>query len=210
MKTIRTHGRRHSHRAFATGRRLIVASAICALLFRAVCLADDPTPIPNPTPVRTAETIRLSVGSLSPLQPAADWATEGVMLTPSASEADDILPYASNDGATWPNVYSPLTTQAVFQDGLWEAEGTRDDQFAHRFQWMRAASYNALSNLTSASGPGGTRESAAALDPSKAINVFVLSTTGVGAVIQVVLTKGGAGDSPALPGARGEWSHPGC
>ncbi|MBI5154564.1 hypothetical protein HZA57_04945 [Candidatus Poribacteria bacterium] len=178
MMTILTRGRRHSNRAFTTDRELIAASAICALLFCAVCLADD------------------------------------------------ILPYASNDGATWPNVYSPLTTQAVFQDGLWSGDD-RHIQFAHRFQWMRAASYNALStpsghfslegarascprfagwkpaphsaryspdgplsNLTSASGPGGTRESAAALDPSKAITVFVWSTTGVGAVLQAVLTRG--------------------
>ncbi|MBI5155111.1 hypothetical protein HZA57_07735 [Candidatus Poribacteria bacterium] len=125
-------------------RRLSVPAARASSLLGAlllsvsVCLGQ----IANPDPTPAAETIRLSVGSLSPLQPAADWATEGVMPTPSGSEPDDILPFASNDSNAWPNVYSPLTTQAVFQEGLWETSPTsrRDIQFAHRFQWMRAAS----------------------------------------------------------------------
>ncbi|MBI5154792.1 hypothetical protein HZA57_06105 [Candidatus Poribacteria bacterium] len=129
----------------------------------------------NPDPTPAAETIRHSVGSVSPLTPLADWDDANTQdpdfRDPNANVMSDILPYAVESGSSedWPNVFSPMNIQGFFQDGMWASEDDRGEHFAERYEWMRGASYNAVSNINSKHGGGKTRKDEKKLDPTKAI-----------------------------------------
>ncbi|MBI1290775.1 hypothetical protein GC173_05970 [bacterium] len=129
--------------------------------------APTPTPIPASTPTADLINQRLIEG---------EWATFGsryplnvnaarTTLTPSRA----LNPLIDTSAVSpFPNEYSPLTSQAVYEGALWNASQAAD--YADRIIFKTAGNFIAISNV--ASGPGLSRKFATVAEVTSQKYVF--------------------------------------